>query len=238
MCGANSKKAPRTECSKKMIKNSIVIIDYGLGNIYNLRKAFQKAGSDAVISDRKSDIINAAKIVLPGVGAFSAGMEGLWRKDLIDTIKDFKKSGRYIFGICLGMQMLMTQSEENGIHSGLDLIKGNVKRFSLPRERGFFKIPHYGWSAVTRPDVNNGVKENPWQHTVLSGIKNNSYFYFVHSYYVVPDDTAHVIGVTQYGHDTFTSAIKQENITACQFHPELSGETGIHLIRNFITKEG
>lgn len=217
--------------------NTVVIIDYGLGNLYNLRKAFQKAGSDAIISDRKSDIISADKIVLPGVGAFSAGMEGLWRKDLVETIKDFVKSGRYILGICLGMQMLMTQSEENGIHSGLDLINGNVRRFAMPKEKGFFKIPHYGWAIVTMPDANDVVKENPWQHTVLNGIKNNSYFYFVHSYYVVPDDAAHVIGVTRYGHDTFASVIKQENITACQFHPELSGETGIHLVRNFITKK-
>lgn len=237
MCGANSKQNSRAECAKKMVKNSIVIIDYGLGNLYNLRKAFQKAGSDAVISDRKSDIINADKIVLPGVGAFSAGMEGLWTRDLAETIKDFVRGGRYILGICLGMQMLMTQSEENGIHGGLDLIKGNVKRFTLPKERGIFKIPHYGWSAVSMPDTDNLHGKNPWQHTILDGIKNDAYFYLVHSYYVIPDDTAHVIGVTQYGHDTFTSVIKQENITACQFHPELSGETGIHLIRNFITKK-
>lgn len=218
-------------------RNTIVIIDYGLGNLYNLRKAFQKAGSGAVISDRKSDIINADKIVLPGVGAFSAGMEGLWRKDLIDTIKDFIKSGRYILGICLGMQMLMTQSEENGIHSGLDLIKGNVRRFNMPREKGFFKIPHYGWSTVSMPAADSGIKENPWRHTVLNGLKNDSYFYFIHSYYVVPDDTAHIIGITQYGYDTFASVIKKENITACQFHPELSGETGIRLIRNFVLEK-
>lgn len=217
--------------------NTVVIIDYGLGNIYNLRKAFQRTGIDAVISDRKSDIMNADKIVLPGVGAFSAGMEGLWRKDLVGVIQDFAKSGRYILGICLGMQMLMTQSEENGIHSGLDLIKGNVRKFTPPKEKGLFKIPHYGWSTVSMPDADGVVKENLWRHTVLDGIKNNSYFYFVHSYCVVPDDTVHTIGVTQYGHDSFTSVVKKENITACQFHPELSGETGISLIRNFALKK-
>lgn len=220
-----------------MIKNSIVIVDYGLGNLYNLRKAFQRAGINAVISDRKIDIINAGKIVLPGVGAFSAGMEGLWRKDLIETIKDFVESGRHILGICLGMQMLMTQSEENGVHRGLNLIKGNVRRFAMPKGKDFFKIPHYGWSTVSTPDMDNIHENDQWRHTILDGIKNNAYFYFVHSYYVVPDDTAHVIGVTQYGYDTFPSVIKKENITACQFHPELSGETGIHLIKNFITKK-
>lgn len=220
-----------------MIKNSIVIIDYGLGNLYNLKKAFQKAGSDAVISDRKSDIMNADRIVLPGVGAFSSGMEGLWKKDLVETIKDFVKSGRYILGICLGMQMLMTQSEENGIHSGLDLVRGNVRRFTPPKDKGLFKIPHYGWSSVFMPDTDKIHKNDQWQRTILDGTKNNAYFYFIHSYYVVPDDTAQIIGVTRYGYDIFTSVIKKENITACQFHPELSGDTGIHLIRNFITKK-
>lgn len=219
------------------MSNDIVIIDYGLGNLYNLRKAFQKAGSEAVISNRKSDIMNADKIVLPGVGAFSAGMEGLRENDLIDAIKNFAKSGRHILGICLGMQMLMSQSEENGIHSGLDLIKGTVRRFDLPEEKNLFKIQHYGWSTVSMPSADNIRKNNQWQHTILDGIKNNAYFYFVHSYYVVPHDHAHVIGITQYGYNTFASVIKKENITACQFHPEISTETGIRLIRNFVLQK-
>lgn len=216
-----------------MVKNGIVIIDYTLGNLYSLRRAFQKVGCEPVISEKKSDIINARKVVLPGVGAFSAGMQGLKEKDLIDTLIKIVRDGKPILGICLGVQMLMTQSEEGGVHDGLDLIKGNVRRFDPPKERSSFKIPHYGWSTVSMPYVENSLERNLWRHTVMDDIKNNSYFYFVHSYYVAPDDPLHTIGVTQYGYNTFASVIKKENMTGCQFHPEKSGDAGLRVISNF-----
>lgn len=220
-----------------MPNSDVVIIDYTLGNLYSLTRAFQKIGCEPIISGEKSDIIDARRVVLPGVGAFSAGMQGLQEKDLIDTLKKVVRNGTPILGVCLGMQMLMTESEEGGIHSGLNLIKGNVRRFDPPKERNSFKVPHYGWSSVSMPNPENRLQENLWQHTVMNDIKNNSYFYFVHSYYVVPDDPSHTIGVTQYGYNTFASVIKKENITACQFHPEISGEVGLCLIKKFVSQK-
>lgn len=217
-----------------MRDNGVVIIDYTLGNLYSLRRAFQKIGCEPIISDKKDDIMKAKKIVLPGVGAFSAGMQGLRDKGLIDSIKDFVKSGRHLLGICLGMQMLMTKSEEGGIHDGLNLIKGCVKRLESPKGKSAFKIPHYGWSSVSMPHSDNNSSKNIWQYTILDGIRNNSYFYFVHSYYVAPNDSNYTMGITQYGYNTFASVIKKDNITACQFHPEISGEVGLHIFRNFV----
>lgn len=217
-----------------MAKN-IVIIDYTLGNLYSLRRAFQKVGCEPIISGDKKDIINADKVVLPGVGAFSAGMQGLRGKELIETIKKVAHDGKPILGICLGMQMLMTHSEEGGFFDGLDLIKGKVVRFDPPKERGAFKIPHLGWSTVLMPASPEREDTTAWQHTVMDGIGNHAYFYFVHSYYVAPDDPLHAIGITRYGYNTFASVVKKDNITACQFHPEISSDAGLRLINNFVS---
>ena len=220
-----------------MNKNNIVIVDYTLGNLYGVKRAFQKVGYEPLISDKKKDILNAQKIVLPGVGAFSAGMKGLEEKDLLDSIKDFAKTGKPILGICLGMQLLMTQSEENGLHEGMNLIKGKVKKFDPPKETNSFKIPHYGWSSVSMPELGDGVTGNPWRATVLDGVAVNSFFYFVHSYYVHTDDPLNSIGVSNYGRNIFTSVLKKGNISGCQFHPELSGERGLQIITNFVSQK-
>lgn len=216
------------------MSNNIVIVDYTLGNLFSVKRAFLRIGSEPIISDKKEDITNAQKIVLPGVGAFSKGIQGLKEKGLYDTVKNSAINGKPILGICLGMQMLMTQSEENGIHDGLDLIKGKVKKFDSPKENNSFKIPHYGWSPVSVPNSLDSDRKRFWQHTILEGIENNLHFYFVHSYFVVTDNHIDTIAETKYGYNKFASVIKQGNITGCQFHPEKSGETGLNLIRNFV----
>ena len=216
-----------------MPQNNIVILDYTLGNLFSLKRAFQKIGCDPLISDNKEDIINAEKVVLPGVGAFAAGMEGLEKKGLVAVIKEIAGNGKPILGICLGMQMMMTQSEEGGLHRGLDLIKGKVTRFDSPGEKDSFKIPHYGWSSVSIPERENRDAEDVWHGTIFEGIKNPSYFYFVHSYFVTTDDPMHTVGITTYGYNSFASVIRKDNITGCQFHPEISGEAGLQIIRNF-----
>lgn len=221
-----------------MASNNTVIVDYTLGNLYSVKRAFQKVGCDPVISSKREDIVNARKIVLPGVGAFSAGVKGLEGKELFDVIKDSALEGKPILGICLGMQLLMTQSEEDGLHNGLDLIKGKVVRFDNPEKKGAFKIPHYGWESVLLPDLDGSFTKELWQQTILDGTHNNSYFYFIHSYFVVTESPVYSIGMTNYGLNTFASVIRKENITGCQFHPEKSGDAGLHVINNFVKQKG
>ena len=215
-----------------MKKQKIIIIDYTLGNLFSVQRAFYNIGANVKISDNKKDIYDADKIVLPGVGAFSAGMKGLQEKNLSETIIKVVNDGKPILGICLGMQMLMTESEENGLHKGLNLIKGKVAEFESPTKNDSFKIPHYGWSKVNMP---KGTKSNSWDKTLLNGFsKKNLFCYFVHSFFVKTNNSAHTIGETFYGKNLFASVISYKNITGCQFHPEKSGQDGLRIINNFV----
>jgi len=198
----------------------IALIDYGMGNIKSVSKALETTGIDVKITQSPEDIRNAKAIVLPGVGAFRDCMKNLSKLELISVIKEQILKGKPYLGICLGMQILFTESEEFGLCKGLDIFKGKVVRFQLSLG---YKIPHMGWNTVKFHKKSRLLEE----------IKDNSYFYFVHSYYVSPEDSKVVAGVTDYGVE-FTSMIIHENIFATQFHPEKSQKTGLTLLRNFI----
>ena len=195
----------------------IAVIDYGMGNLRSVEKGFLKVGVDAkVVSDPQS-VNDADAVVLPGVGAFRDCMRNLDQMKLIEPILNSIRKGKPYLGICLGLQMLFTESEEFGIYKGLDVLKGKVVRFQID-----LKVPHMGWNTVR-------VLRRP---PIFDNIDDNSYFYFVHSYYVLPYDDGITAGTTDYGIN-FTSMVWKDNIVATQFHPEKSQDTGLKILKNF-----
>jgi glutamine amidotransferase len=201
----------------------IAIIDYGMGNLRSVQKGFEAVGVEAIVTSDSKKILSARSVVLPGVGAFKACMDNLEKFDLIDTVKKSVQSGKPFLGICLGLQLLFSQAEEFGSVSGLDILKGKVVGFKdAPNSVDPLKIPHMGW---------NNVEVKP-SHPLFDSVPNQSYFYFVHSYYVVPEDKSTVATTTNYGVD-FVSGIYYENIHAFQFHPEKSQQLGLTVLKNF-----
>jgi glutamine amidotransferase len=195
----------------------IAIIDYGMGNLRSVEKGFLKVGVNAkVVTDSKA-VDNADAVVLPGVGAFRDCMKNLEEGSLTEPILRSIQKGKPYLGICLGLQVLFTESEEFGIHKGFDILKGKVVRFQIN-----LKVPHMGWN-------NAKIQRRP---PIFDGIQDEAFFYFVHSYYVVPDDNNIVATTTDYG-ITFASMVWKENIFATQFHPEKSQETGLKILKNF-----
>ncbi|HOP77506.1 MAG: imidazole glycerol phosphate synthase subunit HisH [Thermogutta sp.] len=200
-------------------QSDVTIVDYGMGNLRSVQKAFERLGLRAEITDVPDRILIAERLVVPGVGAFGDAIQELERRGLVKPIMKFIESGRPFLGICLGLQLLFEKSYENGVHKGLGLLRGDVVRFELPSE---FSIPHMGWNQVRQ--------ECPTP--LMRDIPDESYFYFVHSYYVVPTDPEVVAGTTDYG-VRFCSMIRQDNVFATQFHPEKSQSLGLQLLRNF-----
>jgi len=203
----------------------IVIVDYTLGNLFNVQRALQHVGAEAIISDKVSDLQEAEKIILPGVGAFNAGIKQLEEKGLLKALQQAAKAGRHILGICLGMQLLMRESEEHGQWRGLELIPGQVVYFDRPTAEKKFKIPQIGWNQL---EISNT------QNSILNGIKTGAQMYFVHSLYVKVDDSQNAIAYTNYGFNRFCSVIQKDNVMGCQFHPERSAEDGLKIMKNFI----
>jgi len=198
----------------------IVIIDYGMGNLRNVQKAFEKIGFEARLTRNKNEIGRASAIVLPGVGAFRDCMENLEKYGLIEIVLRSIEKGTPYLGICLGLQVLFSESEEFGSHKGLDLIRGKVVRF-VPDPR--HKVPHMGWNTI----------EKEKESSMLQGIESGDFFYFVHSYYVIPDETEWISSFTTYG-KPFVSSIWKENLFATQFHPEKSQQKGLRILENFV----
>jgi len=198
----------------------IVIIDYGMGNLRNVQKAFEKIGFEARLTRNKNEIGRASAIVLPGVGAFRDCMENLEKYGLVEVVLRSIEKGKPYLGICLGLQVLFSESEEFGSHKGLDLIKGKVVRFVPDPEH---KVPHMGWNTIEK------AKEVP----MLQGTESGDFFYFVHSYYVIPDKTEWISSFTTYG-KPFVSSIWKENLFATQFHPEKSQQKGMRILENFV----
>lgn len=209
-----------------MNKPEIVIIDYGVGNLRSLLRAFRHVGVEPKLCEDAEQILKADAVVLPGVGSFGAGMHGLRVRGIIDTVKTFARSGKPMLGICLGAQLLLSKGFEFGSHEGLDIIPGTVVRFpeGLPE-----KVPHIGW---------NGVRERnagEWNGSPFESLRSAFDAYFVHSYILLPTNDTHRFAVTNYGGFEFASAVRKGNIYGCQFHPEKSGATGLEIIRNFVT---
>jgi imidazole glycerol-phosphate synthase subunit HisH len=194
-----------------------VIIDYGMGNLRSVEKAFAFLGHMAVVSEDPSTLRDASGIVLPGVGSFGDAMHELNNRKLIPPILDMLDVGKPFLGICLGYQLLFESSEESPGITGLGVLSGNVLRF--PPE---VKIPHMGWNDVTFT----------CPHPILDGVGNGSYFYFVHSYYVKPSQKELTLAMTDYG-STFSSGVARENLVAFQFHPEKSSSLGLRILENF-----
>lgn len=210
-----------------MFKPKITIIDYGVGNLHSIKRAFRFAGTDAEISEDAGTILNSDAVVLPGVGSFEAGMRGLKVRGLTDTVKDFAESGKPMLGICLGAQIMLSEGHEFGVFEGLNLMSGKVIRFpDFPKGE---KIPQIGWNKVYTP------KEVLWEGSVLQGLdREGPDVYFVHSYILSPQKKENVFGLTTYGGFEFCSVIKKGNIYGCQFHPEKSGKLGLEIIKNFV----
>jgi glutamine amidotransferase len=197
----------------------IAIIDYGMGNLRSVEKGFLKVGADAVVTNSPEVVKKADGVVLPGVGAFKGCMNELTNLNLIDAVVDTIKEGKPYLGICLGLHILFTESVEFGRCRGLDIFRGMVLRF--PESE--LKVPHMGWN-----ELNIKKDGNP----LLSGVPDKSFFYFVHSFYVSPEDDSIISTTSDYGID-FTSSIWKENIFAVQFHPEKSQDAGLKVLRNF-----
>ena len=210
---------------------STVIVDYDAGNIGNLTRAFDYLGVESRVSSEPETVLRAGRIVLPGVGAFEHGMHKLTHGGVADAVIEAAQKGTPVLGICLGMQMLLTESEENGLWKGLNLIEGRVTRFKTPSSGERFKVPHYGWNSI-----NPTGDQASWSNTVLEDLQSGEYAYFVHSYFATTDSPEHTISITQYGYDVFASSIVKDNVMGCQFHPELSSEAGIAILRRFVTR--
>ena len=205
---------------------NIVLIDYGIGNIKSIKNAFDVSGVKVVLSREKDVILNADGVILPGVGAFSHGMNNLFKYNLVHVIKEYVKKNKPFLGICLGMQMMLDESEEFGISKGLGLIKGKVIKLPINQTKRV-KLPHISWNGIS-PKYNN------WSNSILESIPLDSNMYFVHTFVAKPDNDDEVLSVTKYAGAEFCSSLKKNNIYGCQFHPEKSGEIGLSIIRNFI----
>ncbi len=199
---------------------AIGIIDYGMGNLRNVQKAFEHIGIPAHISALPGSLGAADGLVLPGVGAFGDAMDNLRVGDLVALIQERVAAGVPFLGICLGMQLLFESSTEMGQHQGLGILAGQVVRFS-----GDLKVPHIGWNQLD-------IASNRVQDPILRGIPDHSYAYFVHSYHVVPAEPACILTTTDYGTD-FASMVGRGNVYGAQFHPEKSQEIGLRLLQNF-----
>ena len=216
----------------------IAVVNYGLGNLRSVSKAIESLGAKVKVTGNPKEIAKAEAIVLPGVGAFHQGMKNIKQLGLSEALIDIINQGKPFLGICLGLQLLFTESEEHGIHKGLDIIKGRVIKFTKVS-----KIPHMGWNQVKIKNLptksgrlHSGLmvrRVEPSKVKIFEGIPQNSYFYFVHSYYVQPRDKDIIVGTTKYGVE-FTSVIHKDNVWGVQFHPEKSSDAGLKILKNFI----
>ncbi len=197
----------------------IAIVDYQMGNLRSVQKAFERVGHAAEIVNDPAKLDQADKIVLPGVGAFGDAIAELRRRELVEPIRAAIDAGKPFLGICLGLQMLFDVGHEGGTHEGLGILRGEVRRFELPAE---YKVPHMGWN-------NCQIRRRA---PVLKGIAEGTHVYFVHSYYVVPADPSIVAIESDYG-GPFCAAVWRENLFATQFHPEKSQDQGLRMLKNF-----
>jgi len=199
----------------------IAVIDYGLGNLRSIKRGLEEVKSEANVTHKKEDMIDADAIVLPGVGAFQEAIKNL--RPISDVILDQIQEGKPLLGICLGLQLLFTTSTEGGLHKGLDIFKGKVVQLPL-----HVKVPHMGWNTlrIVKPDS-----------PLFEGISGGAYVYFVHSYYGDVENEDEIVSKTYYGTD-FASALSKDQIFATQFHPEKSGVTGLQILKNFVEYVG
>ena len=208
----------------------VAVLDYGLSNLKSIQNSLNFLDVPYVFVDKYQDCKEFSHIILPGVGAFKDGMTGLSTRELDKFLFDAASQKLPILGICLGMQLLLSKSYEFGETSGLDLIPGEVCGFQVEKKDGKYlkKVPHIGWNQINEADI-------LWDGTILDNLIDNS-MYFVHSFYCRVDSNDHQLATTSYNGVDFASVIKRDNIFGCQFHPEKSGDAGIHILKCFLTR--
>jgi glutamine amidotransferase len=209
------------------MNKNVVIVDYGLGNLFSIQQACKYLGYSTTLSTNPEIILGASNLILPGVGSFEVAMRQLNNHDLVKTLQDFVKTGKPIMGVCLGMQLLFNESYEFGKHNGLGFIEGSVIKFPEKVNEQNIRIPHIGWNKIY-----NGNLE--WSSTPLNSTKNESLMYFVHSYYVKPVLNENILTYSNYDGFEFCSSVKKDNIFGFQFHPEKSGKEGLLIYDNFL----
>ena len=202
---------------------NVAIIDYGLGNLFSIKQACENVNLRPIITSDKTIISKSDAIILPGVGAFGHAMKRLNENDLVSPLIDFAKSGKPFMGVCLGMQLLFTNSEEFGLNKGLNIIEGSIKKFPNNYNSLKIKSPQIQWNKIN----NNGTKI--WNNSPLSDIKNGTYMYFVHSLYCQPKDKTNILAYTNYMGFEYASAVIKDNIIGLQFHPEKSSLNGLKI---------
>ncbi len=211
---------------------TVAIVDYGLGNLFSIRNACENVALPTIVTSDRSRILDANGLILPGVGAFGDAMASLQERGLVDVIREFAASGRPLLGICLGMQLLMSESYEFGHHTGLNLIHGKVVHLPSRRSNGSdIKVPKVGWSSIS--PVSDALSRRSFAGTFLEPINDGEYMYFVHSYHCVPVDQSTVVATSMHGDYPFACAVQKERVYGCQFHPEKSGPRGLKIYQSF-----
>lgn len=213
----------------------VAIVDYGLGNLFSIRHACERAGLQTIISSSPREISATDAVILPGVGAFGDAMQSLAKLDLVSCLQDIASSPKPLVGICLGMQLMLTEGHEFGTHRGLGIIEGEVVRLEEPVDgKRSFKIPQIGWNQIHLTGYNYtvGGPETNWKSPMLAGVPDMEYMYFSHSFYAKPTNSNVVVSTTRYGTTEFCSSIRLGSIFAYQFHPERSGSSGLRIYEN------
>ncbi len=206
---------------------NIVVVDYKMSNIFNIRHVFSHLGYEVRLSSSAAELKSADALVMPGVGAFGEAMTNLHQLDLIQPIKEFIAAGKPFLGICLGLQLLFSKSYEFGVHEGLNIIAGEVLKFPEVSERVPLRVPHVGWNQI--------VASRPWSNTALMHLRSHEFVYFLHSYYARPKNKQCILSTTTYGGVSYCSSIQKDNIFALQFHPEKSGTVGLLILKNWLS---
>lgn len=213
-----------------MSKPEITLIDYGVGNLLSVQRGLEHCGAKVILTTDPEAVIAASRVVLPGVGAFANAMQALEERNMVPAIRELAKRGTPLLGICLGMQLLLDESEEFGVTSGLGLIPGKVVSIPTTTVAGDAqKIPHIGWNGLVPAEG-----RVDWRESVLADNTPGEATYFVHSFMSVPSDPAHRVADCFYGGYRVAAVIAKDQITACQFHPEKSGEVGLKILRRFV----
>ena len=211
----------------------IVILDYDVGNLLSIQRAVDHFGMKSTVSRKRKEILDASHLILPGVGAFLSAMNLINKYEITEIIYEYVKSGKPLLGTCLGMQMLMTESHEFGLHKGLNLLQGSVKpiKAMINPKNLKVKIPHIGWNGLYYSEKNKS------ENYILNKVKLGEEVYFVHSYVVAPKDQSLIVAHSEYADYKFPAIIKKNNIIGCQFHPEKSGEVGLKIFKNFLNEK-
>ena len=204
---------------------TVTVVDYGIGNIHSVAKAMAHEGANVQLTSSPDDVLRASLLVLPGVGSFGDGMANLVARDLVAPLIEYASAGRPLLGICLGMQLFLSESDEFGKRQGLGIIPGRVVEIPVAPGR---KVPHIGWNRIVP------APGAVWSGSALADVPSDSSVYFVHSFTAVPDSEGHRLADADYVGFCVSAAIRRDNVTGCQFHPEKSGEVGLSVIRRFL----